>query len=151
MRTTLLLGALAIAAAAPARAEDPPRWMLFAEGGGSRIHDDDHGGVGALGLQRDLGSRGLFRIQLAAAAASYGAIDLGVEAHLWARARVSPFLGAGAGLMSEEDYGDSYYRARAGVEVKLSGNAVVRLAVQAGTHDGQAGPHSATVGFGWRF
>jgi hypothetical protein len=83
--------------------------------------------------------------------AGYGALDLGVEAHPWPRARVSPFLGVGAGIMAEDEYIGTFLRGTAGLEAKLSRGAVLRLAVQAGTHDGQDGPHLATLGVGWRF
>lgn len=150
MRTTLLITTLALAAASPARGGDGPRWMVSAEGGRIRIHDDETA-VGALRIQRDLGSRGLFRVQLGAIVAASGALDAGVELHPWPQARVSPFLGAGGGLMSEDEYFGLYFRGTAGLEAKLSTSVVMRLCVQAGTHDGQAGPHLATLGLGWRF
>jgi hypothetical protein len=149
-RITLLLGLTALGAGAPARAAEP-RWTLWAEGGGTRIHDDDQEGVGALRVQRDLDSRGVFRVQTGLVLSLYGALDVGVEAHPWPRSRVSPFVGAGAGLMDEEDYGGAFFRGTAGLQVVLSRSVVLRGALQAGTHDGQAGPHLATIGVGWRF
>jgi len=83
--------------------------------------------------------------------ALYSAVDFGVEAHPWPRSRVSPFVGAGLGLMSEEDYGEEFFRGTAGLQVMLSRSVVLRGALQAGTHDGQAGPHLATLAIGWRF
>jgi hypothetical protein len=150
MRTPLLIGMLALAAIAPAGADGEPRSILSVEGGGTRIHDDDST-VGALRIHRGLGSRGLFRIQLGATVAAFGTLDLGVEFHPWPRARVSPFLGAGGGLMSEDEYFGTFVRGTAGLEAKLSRRVVLRLAFQAGTHDGEAGPHLATLGVGWRF
>lgn len=156
-RITLLIGTLALCAATQARAGEP-RWTLWAEGGATHIHDDDHAGVGALRLQRDLDSRGVFRAQLGlvlslhgAVESLYSAVDFGVEAHPWPRSRVSPFVGAGLGLMSEEDYGEEFFRGTAGLQVMLSRSVVLRGALQAGTHDGQAGPHLATLAIGWRF
>ena len=102
-------------------------------------------------VQRDLDSRGVFRAQLGLVLSLYGAVDLGVEAHLRPRSRVSPFFGAGLGLMGEEDYGRSFFRGTAGLQVMLSRSVVLRGALQAGTHDGQAGPHLATLAIGWRF
>lgn len=153
MRTIVILGSLVLAGAAAARAEEPRRWTLSAEAGRSRLHDD---GVEtwavALRVQRSIGPAGVLRLQLGAVASGYGALDAGLEVHPWPRARVSPFLGAGGGYMSEEDEFDGgFLRATVGMEAKLSSRAVLRLAVQAGTHDGQAGPHIATVGLGFRF
>lgn len=151
MRPFVVLISLVLAGAAAARAEEPRRFTLSVEAGRSRIHDNGVATwVGALRLHRTIGA-GVLRLQVGAAASSYGALDAGLEVHPWPRARVSPFLGAGGGLMSEEDYVGGFLRATAGMEAKLSPRAVLRLAVQAGTHDGQAGPHSATIGFGLRF
>jgi hypothetical protein len=141
--------ALALAGSAPARAEDAP-WLLGVEGGLSAIHDDDRSAGGALRLSRDLGG-GPLRFQLGVAAAAHGAMDLGLEWRVLRRARVSPFLGVGGGLMSEDEYFGPFLRATAGLEARLSDRAVLRLGAQAGTHDGQAGPHQATIGIGWRF
>jgi hypothetical protein len=149
-RTTLLIGMLALCSGTQARAGEP-RWTLWAEGGSTHIHDDDDAGVGALRLQRDLDSRGVFRAQLGFVVSLYGAVDLGVEAHPRPRSRVSPFFGAGLGLMGEEDYGRWFFRGTAGLQVMLSRSVVLRGALQVGTHDGQAGPHLATIGLGWRF
>ena len=145
-----MIGTLVLCAATQASAGEP-RWTLWAEGGATRIHDDDQAGVGALRLQRDLDSRGVFRAQLGLVLSLYSAVDFGVEAHPWPRSRVSPFVGAGLGLMSEEDYGEEFFRGTAGLQVMLSRSVVLRGALQAGTHDGQAGPHLATLAIGWRF
>ncbi|HET9315935.1 MAG TPA: hypothetical protein VFQ51_10115 [Vicinamibacteria bacterium] len=149
-RITLLIGMLALCSGAHAYAGEP-RWALWGEGGWTRIHDDDRAGVGALRLQRDLDSRRMFRVQAGLVLSLYGAVDLGVEAHPWPGSRVSPFVGAGLGLMGEEDYGGPFFRGTAGLQVMLSRSVLLRGAVQAGTHDGQAGPHLATIGLGWRF
>ena len=149
-RITLLIGTLALCAATQARAGEP-RWTLWAEAGATRIHDDDQEGVGALRLQRDLDSRGVFSTQLGLVLSLYSAVDFGVEAHPWPQSRVSPFVGAGLGLMSEEEYGEAFFRGTAGLQVMLSRSVVLRGALQAGTHDGQAGPHLATLAIGWRF
>ena len=152
MRTIVVLGSLALAGAVTARADEPPRWTLSAEAGRSRIHDNGvDTWVGALRLHRSIGA-GVLRLQLGAAVSSYGALDAGLEVHPWPRARVSPFLGAGGGYITEEEeWEGGFLRATAGMEAKLSSRAVLRLAVQAGTHDGQSGPHVATLGVGFRF
>lgn len=116
----------------------------------SEIHDDDRSAGGALRLSRDLGG-GPFHIQAGIAAAAYGAVDLGLEWRVLPRARVSPFLGVGGGLMGEDEYVGLFVRGTAGLEARLSERAVLRLGVQGGTHDGQPGPHQATIGIGWRF
>ena len=147
---TTVTAALALTmAAARARAEDP--WLVTAEAGVGAIHDDDRSAAGALRLSRDLGS-GPFRLQLGVAGATYGAVDLGLEWRVLPGARVSPFLGVGGGLMTEDDYiGGTFVRGTAGIEARLSKNAVLRLGLQGGRHDGQKGPHQATIGIGWRF
>jgi hypothetical protein len=152
LRTIALLGSLVLAGAA-ARAEEPRRWTLSAEAGPSRLHENGvTTWVGALRLHRSLGAAGVLRLQLGAAASGYGTLDAGLEVHPWSRARVSPFLGAGAGYITEEsEYEGPFVRGTVGIEAKLSPRVVLRLAVQAGTHDGQAGPHAATIGIGWRF
>jgi hypothetical protein len=143
---TAVLG-LALAASR-ARAEDP--WLVTAEAGLSAIHDDDRTAGGALRVSRDLGS-GPLRVQLGVAAATYGALDLGLEWRLLPGARVSPFLGVGGGVMAEDEYGGTFVRVSGGLEALLSKSAVLRLGVQGGRHDGQEGPHQATIGIGWRF
>jgi hypothetical protein len=149
MSKPTLIAVLGLAlAASRARAEDP--WLVTAEAGVSAIHDDDRSAGGALRLSRDLGSSPL-RLQLGVAAATYGAVDLGVEWRMLPGARVSPFLGVGGGVMGEDDYGGTFVRVSGGLEARLSKNAVLRLGLQGGRHDGQAGPHQATLGVGWRF
>jgi hypothetical protein len=152
MRRWAVTAAVLLGAAARARGEDArPAWTVAAEAGYGRIHDDDSAPVGALRVFRRLARSDVLRVQLGAALSSYGAIDAGVEARLCPSCRVSPVLGAGAGLMLEDDYGGAVFRASAGVEAVLARNLVLRAMVQAGVHDGQAGPHLATVGVGWRF
>lgn len=153
MRTIVILGTVVLAGAAAAARAEEPRWTVSVEAGRTRLHDNDvDAWVGALRVHRGIGASGVLRLQLGAVASSYGALDAGLEVHPWPRGRVSPFLGAGGGYMTEEEEFDGgFLRATAGMEVKLSPKAVLRLAVQAGTHDGQAGPHQATLGFGLRF
>lgn len=146
---TTITAVLGLASAATrAHAEDP--WLVTAEAGVSAIHDDDRSAGGALRLSRDLGSSPL-RLQLGVAAASYGAVDLGLEWRMLPGARVSPFVGVGGGVMGEDDYGGTFVRVSGGLEAQLSKNAVLRLGLQGGRHDGQKGPHQATIGIGWRF
>jgi hypothetical protein len=147
----MLLVALAVLAAAHSRAAEAPRWILSAEAGGTRIHSDDRSQAGALRLQREIGSRGIVRAQLGLAVAAYQALDAGLELHPWPRARVSPFVGAGGGYMVEDEFEGGFLRGTAGLEARLSARGALRLAVQAGTHDGDAGPHLLTIGIGWRF
>jgi hypothetical protein len=76
---------------------------------------------------------------------------VGIEARLCRSCRVSPVLGMGGGLLAEDEYGGTFGRATAGLEAALTPRLVLRATVQAGTHDGQAGPHHAAIGLGWRF
>lgn len=146
-----IMAVLALTLLASARAQADDDWLLSLEAGRSQIHDNDlHSWCGGLHMSRDLG-QSPFRFQAGVAVASEGALDLGLEWRVLPRARVSPFVGVGGGLLAEEDYTGPFWRATAGVEAQLSTRAVLRLAIQAGTHDGQEGPHRATVGLGWRF
>lgn len=133
-----------------ARAGDDA-WLVVAESGLSRLHEDDLTAGGALRLSRDLTSGGHVRIQFGGVVTTYAALDAGVEIHPWPRAPLSLFLGAGAGLMAEDEYVGTFVRGTAGLEAKLAPRAVLRVTVQAGTHDGQAGPHLAAIGMGLRF
>lgn len=147
MRVTAVLAVLL--AAGRAHADDA--WLVSLEGGASQIHEGDlRSACGALRLSRDLGASP-FRIQASASVASAGALDLGLEWRVRPRARLTPFVGVGGGLLAEEEWTGFFWRGTAGVEARLTTNAVARLSVQAGRHDGQAGPHQAMLGFGWRF
>jgi hypothetical protein len=152
MRRWSVTAAVLLGAAALARGEDArPAWTVAAEAGYGRIHDDDSAPAGALRVFRRLGRSDVLRVELGAAVSSYAAIDAGIEARLCPSWRVSPVLGVGGGPMLEDEYGGGFFRASAGVEAVLARNLVLRAVAQAGVHDGQAGPHLATVGVGWRF
>jgi hypothetical protein len=144
--------ALWIGAAGTAAAGEAPRgWTVAAEAGGVRIHDDDDGAAGSLRVFRRLGRSGRLSAQAGLTVSSYGALDVGIEARLCRSCRVSPVLGMGGGLLAEDEYGGTFGRATAGLEAALTPRLVLRATVQAGTHDGQAGPHHAAIGLGWRF
>jgi hypothetical protein len=144
--------ALWIGAAGTAAAGEVPRaWTVAAEAGGVRIHDDDGGAAGSLRVFRRLGRSGRLSAQAGLAVSSYAALDVGIEARLCRSCRVSPVLGMGGGLLVEDEYGGTFVRATAGLEAALTPRLVLRATVQAGTHDGQAGPHHAAIGLGWRF
>jgi hypothetical protein len=51
--------------------------------------------------------------------------------------------------MAEPEYGGLFLRVTGGVGVRLTSRATARLLVQRGTHDGQPGPHLATIGIQW--
>jgi hypothetical protein len=141
-----------VGAAGAAVAEEAPRaWTIAVEPAWGRIHDDDQAAAGSLRVFRDLGRSGLLRAQAGIAISSYRALDVGIEARFCRSCRVSPVLGVGGGLMGEDDYGGTFARATAGLEAVLAPRLVLRATVEAGTHDGQAGPHLAAVGLGWRF
>ena len=150
MRQAWAMAMVLVGAAGAAVAEEAPRaWTIAAEPAWGRIHDDQ-AAAGSLRVLRDLGGGGL-RAEAGLAISSYRALDVGIEARLCRSCRVSPVLGVGGGLMGEEDYGGAFARATAGLEAVLAPRLVLRATVQAGTHDGQAGPHLAAVGLGWRF
>jgi hypothetical protein len=139
---------------ATAAAEDVPRaWSIAAEPSWGRIHEDEEDSAGSLRVFRRLGRSDAWRAQLGLTLSSYGALDAGVEWRACPACRVSPVLGAGVGVLLEggAEYGGSFARATAGVEAALTPRLVLRATVQAGTHDGQAGPHLAALGLGWRF
>lgn len=134
----------------------PPRapaddWLVSVEGGRTWTHTDDRSAAAALRVSRRLGSLDTVRLQAGIGVASYGALDVGLEWRPSPGRRVVPFLGVGGGLMGEDEYAGPFLRGTFGLEIALSDRVVARLAAQAGTHDGQRGPHLATLGFGWRF
>jgi hypothetical protein len=145
--------AVAMAAGAGAAAADeiPRAWTLAAEPAWGRIHDDDEAAAGSLRVFRTLDRGGRLRAQAGLTASSYGALDVGIEARLCRSCRVAPVLGVGGGLLWEDEYGGTFARATAGLEAVLAPRLVLRATVQAGTHDGQAGPHLVALGLGWRF
>jgi hypothetical protein len=141
---------VALIAAAAAAAEEAPRaWTIAVEPARARLHGDGY--AGSVRVLRDLG-RGALRAQLGLTAwEPGGALDAGIEARVCPKCRVSPVLGVGGGLMGENGYGGPFARATAGIEAVLTPRLVLRATVQAGTHDGQSGPHLAAVAIGWRF
>jgi len=143
--------ALASGAGAAAADEVPRAWTLAVEPAWGRIHDDDGAAAGSLRAFRALDRGGRLRAQAGLTLSSYGALDVGIEVRLCRSCRVAPVLGVGGGLLSEEEYGGTFARATAGLEAVLAPRVVLRATVQAGTHDGQAGPHLAALGLGWRF
>jgi hypothetical protein len=154
MRVAWAAAAVLMGGAVTAAAEDVPRaWTIAAEPAGGRIHEDDEAPAGSLRVFRRLGRSGALRAQLGLTLSSYGALDAGVEWRTCPSCRVSPVLGAGGGVLLEGDgeFGGAFGRATAGVEAVLTPRLVLRATVQAGTHDGQAGPHLAALGLGWRF
>ena len=126
-------------------------WTLAAEPAWGRTHEDDEAAAGSLRVFRALDRGGRWRAQAGLTASSYGTLDLGIEARLCRSCRVSPVLGVGGGLMGEDESDGTFARATAGIEAVLAPRLVLRATVQAGTHDGQAGPHLAAMGLGWRF
>jgi hypothetical protein len=154
MRVAWAAVAALMGGAVTAAAEDVPRpWTLAVEPSWGRIHEDDDAPAGSLRLFRRLGRGGAWRAQLGLTLSSYGALDAGVEWRACPSCRVSPVLGGGGGVLVEGDgeYGGSFARATAGIEAFLAPRLVLRATVQAGTHDGQGGPHLAALGLGWRF
>ena len=151
MRLAWAMVTVLVGTAAAAEAEEAPRpWMIAVEPALAHLHGD--GVAGSVRVFRDLGAGGMLRAQLGLTGwAPGGALDAGIEARFCRTCRVSPVLGVGGGLMGEDDYGGTFARATAGLEAALTPRLVLRATVQAGTHDGQAGPHLAAVGFGWRF
>jgi hypothetical protein len=151
MRVAWTMALAVTAGAGTAVADEVPRaWTLAVEPAWGRVHDDD-GAAASLRVFRALDRGGLLRAQAGVALSSYGAFDLGIEARLCRSCRVSPVLGVGGGLLVEDEYGGAFARATAGVEAALTPRLVLRATVQAGTHDGQAGPHLVSLGIGWRF
>ena len=154
MRVARAVAVVLMGGAVTAAAEEVPRaWTLAAEPAWGRIHEDDEAAAGSLRVFRALDRGGRFRAQAGLTVSSYGALDLGIEARLCRSCRVAPVLGVGGGLMVEGDgeYDGTFWRATAGIEAILTPRLVLRATVQAGTHDGQAGPHLASLGLGWRF
>jgi hypothetical protein len=152
MRVAWTMAVALIAGAGTAAADEVPRaWTLAAEPAWGRIHDDDEAAAGSLRVFRAFDRGGRLRAQLGLTLSSYGALDVGVEARLCRSCRVSPVLGVGGGLLAEDEYDGGFLRATAGLEAVLAPRLVLRATVQAGTHDGQAGPHLAALGLGWRF
>jgi hypothetical protein len=152
MRVACAAVAVLIGGAVTAAAEEVPRaWTLALEPAWGRIHDDDEAAAGSLRVFRTIDRGGRWRAQAGLTVSSYGALDVGIEARLCRSCRVSPVLGVGGGLLAEEGYGGTFARATAGLEAVLAPRLVLRATVQAGTHDGQAGPHLAALGLGWRF
>jgi hypothetical protein len=137
--------------AAPARAQEGGPWMVRAEGGLMGIHGDDEGPAGLLRVSREVEKGGRLAVDLGVALSSYGSLEGGLEWRPCPGCRVRPFLGAGAGVMAEDDFGGWLVRANAGFEVPLGPRLVARVAGQLGRHGGQQGPHLVTFGLGYRF
>jgi hypothetical protein len=136
--------------AAAGAEEDVRSWTVAAEPARARLHGD--GVAGSVRAFRDLGAGGVLRAQAGLTGwAPGGALDAGIEVRVCPKCRVSPVLGVGGGLMAEDEYTGTFARATAGVEAVLRPRLVLRATLQAGTHDGQAGPHLVALGLGWRF
>jgi hypothetical protein len=138
-------------AAAPARAQDPRPWSVIAEAGRSSLHEDDDPRVGALRLARSFGEGRRFRAHAGFVGSSYFVLDGGAEVALCTACRAAPFLGAGIGLMGEDEFVGAALHLNAGVEVALGSRAALRLAGQLGRHGGQRGPHAITLGIAVHF
>lgn len=135
--------------AGAASAEERP-WTAAAEAGYGLVHGE--GGPGAaVRLSRDLGRGGLVRAQLGVSAFGFRTLDAGLELRLCPSCRVSPVVGAAAGLLAEDEYGGSSARGTIGLEARVSPRVVLRATAHGGVHGGQAGPWSALAGVGWRF
>ena len=141
---------LVAALASPIRAQGRVT-VLRAEIGSSEMHDGNSGASGGLYVGRSLDDRDRVRLQLGAfGGPAYAALDLGLELRLRA-GPVNLFVGGGAGLLGEEDYGGAFVRAGGGADIALSERVTARATAQAGTHDGQSGPHLIAVGIEYRF
>ena len=144
MRLAWAMATVVMGSAAAAGAEEAPRaWMIAVEPASAHLH-----GTASRVRPGVPGPRGRRHARRSSATglAPGGALDAGIEARFCRSCRVSPVLGLAAVLMGEDDYGGTFARATAGLEAVLTPRLVLRATVQAGTHDGQAGPHLAAVG-----
>lgn len=132
-------------------------WTVIVEMGVSDVHGrtEADGFGGALRLARRLFGYDWMRAEVAFAGGqadrNFGTAELGLEFRLCARCRITGFLGLGGGFLQEEHWNGGMLRANVGAEARLSERFSVRVAAQAGTHDGVRGPHLATLGVAWRF
>jgi hypothetical protein len=153
---TGLLALVLVFVAPAARAEELRPWMVSGAGGLAAIHETSRTGP-FLGIQvhRVLwGDR--LRLDAGGLAATadegFGVLDVGIELRICsAPCTAAGYIGVGAGILSEPEFGGGSFRLDGGLEVRLSDRNVLRIGVQGGTHGGRSGPHLIAVGFGRRF
>jgi hypothetical protein len=119
-------------------------WRI--EAGRADIHRASSTGmVAALRLGRRADSLGVLRIDLGAsysgADEGYLTVEFGAEVRPLARARVTPVLGVGVGLLSEPEFTGEIVRGTLALEVEVASGVAVRLGGQLGRHGGQRGPN----------
>jgi hypothetical protein len=151
-----LLALVLLFIAPVAKAEGLRPWMVSGAGGLAAIHETSRTGP-FLGIQvhRILwGDR--LRLDagalVAAADEGFGDLGVGIEFRLCSEpCTAAGYIGVGAGVLSEPEFGGGSFRLDGGLEVRLSERNVLRLGVQGGTHGGRSGPHLISVAFGRRF
>jgi hypothetical protein len=132
-------------------AQEPARFVRI-ESGQSEIHRPSRTGAAvALRAGRPLERTGVVRVELGATVSGadegYVTAELGLELRPFAAARVTPVVGAGAGILAEPEFSGSVLRGTVAVEVELTTRTAARVGYQAAGHGGERGPNVWFVGF----
>lgn len=151
--TVLMGGAMPIRAEAQERSRP---WQATFNGGVAFNHEEAMASVG-LQLTRRLGERSPVRLGVQAA------LGIGESAFLTGQAivevvpgngKVRPLLGAGGGVLNEDDFTGGVLHGLAGVEIGLSPESAFRVFGYFGFHDfgnSVAGPSGLGLGASLRF
>lgn len=120
------------------------------EAGRAEIHrPSGTAAVAALRIGRRLGAGDVARFELGATTSRADEGFLTLELGLELRLPLGPaalFVGPGAGLLLEPEFGGPVVRVAAGVELRVTDRTALRAGAQSGRHGGTPGPNLVFVG-----
>jgi hypothetical protein len=127
-----------------------PSWFVQLEGGGTRIHDDEEGVIGAVRLGRYLDRNGILAVTLNAAGAAtdgvFGSLTLGLQLQA-GQSRFTPTVGGRVGVLVEEGFVGDVLEGTAGLAFRIAADQWIRLSLQLGRHSDAEGPHTLLIGY----
>lgn len=136
-------------------AQEPNAWVLRIAGGYYDLHDSrETGAAASADIARRLQVFAIaFSVTQTLGTDDFTSFEFAVEAHPLLRGRVSPFVGAGAGLMLESGSASGPYFVQAGAEFRVAPRGGLRLLARRGWHGSFGdpgtfdGPHLFMVGW----
>ncbi len=132
-------------------AQNPRPWSLGFQAGQAANHGSSYGGrlvSFAFGRAIDRVGFSAWRVALDVASGQQAFIVLRAapELRLLPRSAVTPYGTASAGLLMESDWGGPAFAAGGGLLLRLGAGGALRAEITRGTHGGEPGPHTPTVG-----
>jgi hypothetical protein len=135
-----------------ARLPPNPLGSCAIEGGIAEIHtDEERGPSGAVRLGRYVDRNSVLAATLnlsgAVTEGAHGTLEIGLELQLPGRPRITPTVGARAGVLVEEGFVGEVLAATAGLAFRIASDEWIRVGAQVAQHGEADGPHTLLVGY----